>query len=160
MSMSSGAKMQIEAGSFVEAVHDIYIGFVVGVAHSWYFVDKFFREQIFQPLTSAFGIETSIEGIPEEKEKTLKVVGVGYGRTGTVSRIHTLPIIIMVVVTKGYSRVAKNQTIRKALACALCLTTWLYNHFFLKRWSRTSVFSGFRFAFSKVQVNPGCRNQL
>lgn len=85
MSMSSGSKMQFEPGSLLEIVYDIYIGFVVGVNHNWYFIDKFFRENIIQPLHGILGIETSIEGIPEEKEKTLKVVGVGYGRTGTVS---------------------------------------------------------------------------
>ena len=83
--MSSTAKLQIEPGSWQETVHEIYIGFVVGVMHNWYFIDKFGREKIAMPLATLFGyghLFNAIEG--PEREKTLKVVGVGYGRTGTV----------------------------------------------------------------------------
>ena len=37
---ASTAKMHFENGSWQEAVHEIYIGFVVGVMHNWYFIDK------------------------------------------------------------------------------------------------------------------------
>ena len=84
--MSSASKIQLEPGSWQETFHEIYIGFLVGVMHNWYFIDKFLRENIAAPLHLAFGFETSLlDGTKDEKEKTLKVVGVGYGRTGTVS---------------------------------------------------------------------------
>ena len=85
-SMSSTSKLHFEPGSWHETLHEIYIGFVVGVMHNWYFIDKFLKEKIAAPLQTAFGLEPSLlTGSREEKEKTLKVVGVGFGRTGTVS---------------------------------------------------------------------------
>ena len=87
---ASTAKMHFENGSWQEAVHEIYIGFVVGVMHNWYFIDKFGREKIAEPIATLLGyghLFGAIEG--PEKEKTLKVVGVGYGRTGTVRSGHS-----------------------------------------------------------------------
>ena len=69
-------------------MHEIHVGFVVGVMHNWYFIDKFLKEQIAEPVQSILGLESlsSVDSHDqgEGKEKTLKVVGVGYGRTGTV----------------------------------------------------------------------------
>ena len=84
-SMSSASRVQVQPGSWEETFHEIYVGFVVGVMHNWYFIDKFLKEKIAAPIQTVFGLETSLDGINgKDKEKTLKVVGVGYGRTGTV----------------------------------------------------------------------------
>lgn len=89
--MASTAKLQLEPGSLAETAHEIYVGFCTGVLHNWYFIDKFGREKIAMPLATLFGyghLYNPIQG--PEREKTLKVVGVGYGRTGTVSVGRTL----------------------------------------------------------------------
>ena len=83
--MSDTAKIQLEEGSWMESFHEIYIGFVVGVMHNWYFIDKFLRLHVAVPVASLLGFDSAFTAIEEEKEKTLKAVGVGYGRTGTVS---------------------------------------------------------------------------
>lgn len=84
-SHASTAKLQIVPGSWQETFHEIYIGFVVGVMHNWYFIDKFGRERVAMPLATLLGHGEMFNAIHgPEKEKTLKVVGVGYGRTGTV----------------------------------------------------------------------------
>jgi len=83
---ASTAKLQLDSGSWEELFHEVYIGFVVGVMHNWYFIEKFGREKIVQPSANLLGfghLFLPIHG--PEREKTLKVVGVGYGRTGTYS---------------------------------------------------------------------------
>lgn len=86
--MAHGAKLRFEPGSWQEAVYDVYIGFVVGAAHVFYFV----RRLVVNPILNAFGIhlgkDTANGGI--NTERRLKVVGVGFGRTGTV-RCDALP---------------------------------------------------------------------
>lgn len=85
--MSSASRVQHEPGSWSEIMHEVQVGFVVGAMHSWYFIDKFLKDQIAAPVQSILGLESSAPSqtqAQEGKEKTLKVVGVGYGRTGTV----------------------------------------------------------------------------
>jgi hypothetical protein len=83
--MAVGSKLQLEPGSWAEFVYDVTIGFSVGAAHSLYFVARWFYLHILRVLRF-FGIDSINNGrINEEKgEKALKVVAVGYGRTGTV----------------------------------------------------------------------------
>jgi hypothetical protein len=40
MSMAAGSKMLFEPGSWQEAAYEVYIGVVVGAAHSFYIVTK------------------------------------------------------------------------------------------------------------------------
>lgn len=84
---ASSAKIHYEAGSWQECLNDIYTGTVVGAAHSIYLVAKWWYVNLLRPILNVFGID-----LPDDKtvaskdgEKTLKVVAVGYGRTGTVS---------------------------------------------------------------------------
>ena len=85
--MSTASRVQHEPGSWAETLHEIQVGFIVGAMHNWYFIDKFIKEQIAAPVQSILGLDSSSPSNTlgqEGKEKTLKVVGVGYGRTGTV----------------------------------------------------------------------------
>jgi hypothetical protein len=86
MSMAAGSKIHFEAGSWLEAVYDVYIGTVVGAAHSCYIVGKWWYVHVLVPLATAFGVQLAAdkEVVSKDGEKTLKVVAVGYGRTGTV----------------------------------------------------------------------------
>jgi hypothetical protein len=87
MSMAAGSKIHFEAGSWLEAVYDVYIGTVVGAAHSCYIVGKWWYVHVLVPLATAFGVQLAAdkEVVSKDGEKTLKVVAVGYGRTGTYS---------------------------------------------------------------------------
>ena len=84
------AKMNFDHGSWQEALYEIYVGITVGSSHGWYFLKKnamFFAA----PVLDVFGMETGGKNNASIKEaKELKVVGVGYGRTGTVSLLASL----------------------------------------------------------------------
>lgn len=82
--MGDIAKMNFEPGSWQESLYDIYVGMKVGGAHSMYFVKKNALGMI-DPVLSAFGVGGKKHTLlsPEEA-KPFKVIGVGYGRTGTV----------------------------------------------------------------------------
>lgn len=89
MSMAMGAKLQLEPGSLMETLYDIYIGIVVGANHSFYIVSRWWYQNLFRPFLLAFGIHLDVfeTKVPaQEGKETLKVVAVGYGRTGTVGR--------------------------------------------------------------------------
>jgi len=73
--MKFGSDQRFEAGSWAEFLHEIYIGLLVGMGH----VYKIFLEMPWQYL---FG-SSQVKQLPPAEE--LKVVGVGFGRTGTYS---------------------------------------------------------------------------
>lgn len=78
MTMKTGADLRFEAGSWQEAMHDIYIGLLVGMGH----VYKIFVQM---PYAAVFGSSSgSGSSLPSSTQGELKVVGVGFGRTGTV----------------------------------------------------------------------------
>jgi hypothetical protein len=87
MSMAVGSKLQLEPGSWLEALFDVYIGIVVGTSHSVKIISRWWYLKTLLPILRAFGITIDVDGTAKSKdgEKTLKVVAVGYGRTGTVS---------------------------------------------------------------------------
>lgn len=94
MSMAMGAKLQLEPGSLMETLYDIYIGIVVGANHSFYIVSRWWYQNLVQPILLAFGIQFDLfetkaqqQANKEGTKETLKVVAVGYGRTGTVCRV-------------------------------------------------------------------------
>ena len=102
---ASSAKIQYEPGSWQECLNDIYTGTVVGAAHSIYLVAKWWYVNLIRPILNVFGLY-----VPEDKtvasmdgEKTLKVVAVGYGRTGTVSLsfYHPLPPSLQILVGRA-----------------------------------------------------------
>ena len=70
---------------------DIYGGVSVGIAHSFYIVQNYskrVRSFILHPLNNIIGQsnEKSMEEkINSRKKSSLEVIGVGFGRTGTVS---------------------------------------------------------------------------
>jgi hypothetical protein len=75
MTMKTGSELRFEVDSWQEAAHDVYIGLVVGLGH----VYKIFVQM---PYNYVAGTEAQ----PRLQESgELKVVGVGFGRTGTVS---------------------------------------------------------------------------
>ena len=82
MSLSVGSKLQLEPGSWAELAYDVLIGTFVGATHSMKIVVRLFYERMILPVLQAFGFQEEKES---DLEKTLKVVAVGYGRTGTVS---------------------------------------------------------------------------
>lgn len=78
------SKYQLDPGSWQETIHDVWIGILVGGAHNVYAVKKVCWDFVFNPLAKAMGMRIKEQqrhaGTPE-----LKVIGVGFGRTGTVS---------------------------------------------------------------------------
>jgi hypothetical protein len=85
--MSYGAKLQLEPGSWTEAAYDIYIGTVVGARHSAFLVSRTFYKLLVQPFLTILGLKNIFEQAQETiNTEGLKVVAVGYGRTGTVRR--------------------------------------------------------------------------
>jgi hypothetical protein len=83
MSMAMGSKLQLEPGSWMEMAYDIGIGITVGAHHSIYFVARWWHENLIQPILQSIG-ETDKSFLVNRKTTSLKVVAVGYGRTGTV----------------------------------------------------------------------------
>lgn len=80
------AKMNFDNGSWQEALYEVYVGITVGSSHGWYFLKKN-AMGFAAPVLGAFGVETGgkKKNASIKEAKDLKVVGVGYGRTGTVS---------------------------------------------------------------------------
>jgi len=88
--MSSGigdvSKMNFEPGSWQEAIYDVYVGACVGANHSVYHAKKYFWQYFLRPLMKGLGMRIREPSRQELKESgELKVIGVGYGRTGTYS---------------------------------------------------------------------------
>ena len=94
MSMSFGSKLQLEPGSWTEAFYDVYIGVVVGGRHSAFLFTRGLYKVFVNPAFSLLGIPTS-DALSEAATNTegLKVVAVGYGRTGTVRSWWHRPIL-------------------------------------------------------------------
>jgi len=81
--MSYGSKLRFEQGSWLEVLYDVYIGVVVGARHSLFLGSRVVYTTAFRPILRSFGYD-----LPEEvkhNDEGLKVVAVGYGRTGTYS---------------------------------------------------------------------------
>jgi hypothetical protein len=89
-SMASGSKLQLEPGSWLETAYDVYIGSVVGASHSFKICAKWWFGRAIAPVLSAAGFQVRADKVVQsaDGEKTLKVVAVGYGRTGTVRNNH------------------------------------------------------------------------
>jgi hypothetical protein len=99
MSMASFAKNDLTPGSWQEIAYDFYIGFVVGAAHSLKLVGRWWYVHLIVPVARLFGRTLETENYRRgpassddarksdvhDEEGKLKVVAVGYGRTGTVS---------------------------------------------------------------------------
>jgi vacuolar-type H+-ATPase subunit I/STV1 len=78
-----------EPGSWQEAIYDVFVGIYVGSAHILTIAKLFCWTHFVQPLLSGLGVHTAEKPIERTiEENKLKVIGVGYGRTGTVSRNH------------------------------------------------------------------------
>ena len=101
MSHRIGASLGLEPGSYQEAIYDIYVGTVVGAAHIFYFVKRWIIDWVIEPLlwvvgknkkwktgTSTDESGSNIDNVqqPDTDKGELKVVGIGFGRTGTVRR--------------------------------------------------------------------------
>lgn len=80
------AKMNFEPGSWQEALYEIYVGTRVGSAHGWYFLKKNTMAFIDRVLCASGVISCNkAHAVSASEPQELKVIGVGYGRTGTVS---------------------------------------------------------------------------
>ena len=91
MTMKTGAELRFEPGSWQEAAHDVYVGLLVGMGH----VYKIFVQMPYEAIFSS----SSMPMVRQAGE--LKVVGVGFGRTGTVSRFDLVGTIPVVFGAKG-----------------------------------------------------------
>mmetsp|Transcript_20010 Transcript_20010/g.25786 ORF Transcript_20010/g.25786 Transcript_20010/m.25786 type:complete len:355 (+) Transcript_20010:142-1206(+) len=87
MSHALGSKLDFQPGSWLEAGYEVFIGTVVGVYHFIYIVSKWWYVNLLTPVFGLFGVKLLKDKVVESRsgEKTLKVVAVGYGRTGTYS---------------------------------------------------------------------------
>jgi hypothetical protein len=97
MSMAIGAKLQLEPGSWAELIYDVSIGAAVGAYHSFYIVTKWWYDHLIRPILRTYGFAKRSSNQYEEEKSSLKVVAVGYGRTGTVSGIRSVagPILFV-----------------------------------------------------------------
>lgn len=86
MSMAIGSKLELAPGSWAELVYDICIGVAVGAHHSYYIISKWWLEQFIHPIFRFFEVIEDSYNDSNGNNK-LKVVAVGYGRTGTVRAI-------------------------------------------------------------------------
>ena len=78
MSHAIGAKLQLQPGSWAEAVYEVAIGVLVGTCHVPNLVIRFWTEKW-------RSLWRSVDNGEPLAENELEVVAVGYGRTGTVS---------------------------------------------------------------------------
>jgi hypothetical protein len=78
--MKTGASLRFEPGSFQEAIYDCYIGVAVGARHDLWFLSKWLMNAL-----QLVGLKAPQDDVPPPTEKgELRVVGIGFGRTGTV----------------------------------------------------------------------------
>lgn len=86
--MAFGSKLQLESGpSVLEALYDVYIGvLVVGASHSFWLVVHVTYSSLYKPLLRAFR-RLPYKDKKERNDEGLKLVAVGFGRTGTVSNV-------------------------------------------------------------------------
>lgn len=85
--------------SFIkEALHDWYSGLTVGMYHSCWYAKDLFIATVVRPFQRVLGVYNPrkearvlqrLAKLKEGEKPTLKVVGIGYGRTGTVSSSYT-----------------------------------------------------------------------
>eukprot|EP00980_Cylindrotheca_fusiformis_P004263 scaffold918_cov126-Cylindrotheca_fusiformis.AAC.42 len=82
--MELGSTLHLEPGSWQEAIFDICIGVVTGAGHFLYYLQHWF---VAKPVYALTGIRLFDDKpqLLKEGEGELKVVGVGFGRTGTYS---------------------------------------------------------------------------
>ena len=83
--MANTANMQLKPGSWQEAAYDVAVGTKVGASHGFYHAKEFVMEHLLRPFMGALGV--SFEENKLEPIDGLKVVGVGFGLTGTVSLV-------------------------------------------------------------------------
>jgi hypothetical protein len=89
--MKTGASLRFESGSVQEVIYDCYIGIVVGARHYLWFASKWFLDYLLNPTLKLSGFEAPQDDLPPPIEQgELKVVGIGFGRTGTVRYVVTL----------------------------------------------------------------------
>ena len=99
--MQSRTPLERKHGSlntWTEVLKDIYSGVTVGASHSTWFVKNWSKNMILQPAQQIFGltgISKELEDSGESGDASLMAIGVGFGRTGTVStsRAMLLPAI-------------------------------------------------------------------
>ena len=82
--------MNAAPNSWQEAAYEVYAGIHVGLTHVIYFGNQFLVEYVNRPLSEALGINVGKKArsrVASRKVEGLQVVGVGFGRTGTVSSL-------------------------------------------------------------------------
>eukprot|EP00538_Stauroneis_constricta_P001875 CAMPEP_0119552682 /NCGR_PEP_ID=MMETSP1352-20130426/5606_1 /TAXON_ID=265584 /ORGANISM="Stauroneis constricta, Strain CCMP1120" /LENGTH=97 /DNA_ID=CAMNT_0007598949 /DNA_START=247 /DNA_END=536 /DNA_ORIENTATION=+ len=96
MSMKRGATSNFQPGSWQELLHDVYVGTLTGACHFPYFVKTWTVEYLVLPLLHLTRLSSVVLPSPQDsvvggsddarmEARELKVVGIGFGRTGTYS---------------------------------------------------------------------------
>ena len=81
------AAMNFEPGSWQEMAFEMYAGSFVAFTHVVYFMKQFVDDYLSKPFRKVLGLKLKPKTrsrLRNGKNHTLKVVGVGFGRTGTV----------------------------------------------------------------------------
>ena len=99
--MSFGSRLRFESGSWLEAVYDVFIGIVVGARHSLFIGSRMGYKTLLQPIFQRLGYDLPIAR-KRFNDEGLKVVAVGYGRTGTVS-FERKEKNLKIMIYQGYS---------------------------------------------------------
>jgi Sulfotransferase domain len=113
------AAMNFVPGSWQEVAFEMYAGSFVAFTHVVYFMKQFVEEYLSKPFRKVLGLKLKPKTrsrLRNGKNHTLKVVGVGFGRTGTVSY---LADILLLVMTREYpisSNIERNHQYSLALA--------------------------------------------
>jgi len=135
--MAVGSKLQLEPGSWAEFAYDVTIGFAVGAAHSLYLVGRWVYLHILRVL-QLFGIDSNNSQVNEGRdgEKALKVVAVGYGRTGTVRSTSNPPWRSIVFLSLASVNARRWTLFRPLSLCSriqdfIILSLTLYVHFYI-----------------------------
>ena len=89
MSMAFGSKLGLEPGGWAEMIYNVCIGVVVGSNHSISIITNWWYINVIQPILFYLRIIDDTKTMEHDADKKLKVVAVGYGRTGTVRKEKT-----------------------------------------------------------------------
>jgi hypothetical protein len=83
------SRMNAEPNSWQEATYEMFAGFYVALSHVVYFGNLLLADYVKRPISKVLGLNVGKKSRLHAANglQGLKVVGVGFGRTGTVSSV-------------------------------------------------------------------------
>lgn len=90
MRLAFGSSFGLEHGSWLETLREILEGMLAGSARAFYIMMAWWYSHVLRPIAQLVGIPIPVYEHPKIVNGTIKVAGVGYSRTGTVSRTRVI----------------------------------------------------------------------